>query len=55
MGEGEEVRVVDIGGLGSYPCGGTHVKTLKELGRVVVRSIKRQKGISRVSYEVVDA
>ncbi|KAL1601531.1 hypothetical protein SLS60_006446 [Paraconiothyrium brasiliense] len=55
VGDGEEVRVVDIGGLGSYPCGGTHVKTLKELGRVVVRNIKRQKGISKVSYEVVDA
>lgn len=54
VGEGEEVRVVDIGGLGSYPCGGTHVRTLKELGRVVVRNIKRQKGISKVSYEVVD-
>lgn len=54
VGEGEEVRVVDIGGLGSYPCGGTHVRTLRELGRVVVRNIKRQKGISKVSYEVVD-
>lgn len=52
--EGEQVRVVDIGGLGSYPCGGTHAKSLKELGRVVVRNIKRQKGISKVSYEVVD-
>lgn len=52
---GDEVRVVDIGGLGSYPCGGTHVRTLKELGRVVVRNIKRQKGISKISYEVVDA
>ncbi|OAG10856.1 uncharacterized protein CC84DRAFT_1081854 [Paraphaeosphaeria sporulosa] len=55
VGEGDEVRVVDIGGLGSYPCGGTHVACLKELGRVVVRGIKRQKGISKVSYEVVDA
>ena len=54
VGEGEEVRVVDIGGMGSYPCGGTHVVSLKDLGRVVVRNIKRQKGISKVSYEVVD-
>ncbi|KAJ4287684.1 hypothetical protein N0V90_012387 [Kalmusia sp. IMI 367209] len=54
VGDGEEVRVVDIGGLGSYPCGGTHVGKLGELGRVVVRSIKRQKGVSKVSYEVVD-
>ncbi|KAF2688442.1 hypothetical protein K458DRAFT_484502 [Lentithecium fluviatile CBS 122367] len=51
---GDEVRVVDLGGLGSYPCGGTHVKSLKELGRVVVRNVKRQKGVSKVSYEVVD-
>jgi len=55
VGEGDEVRVVDIGGLGSYPCGGTHVATLAELGRVVVRNIKRQKGITKVSYEVADA
>lgn len=57
-GEGEEesIRVVDIGGKGEgcYPCGGTHVGRLGEVGRVVVRGIKRQKGISRVGYEVVD-
>ncbi|KAF2119185.1 alanyl-tRNA synthetase-like protein [Lophiotrema nucula] len=53
---GEEgVRVVEVGGLGSYPCGGTHVQRLRELGRVVVRNVKRQKGISKVSYEVVEA
>jgi hypothetical protein len=31
------------------------VSSLRELGRVVVRGIKRQKGVSKVSYEVVDA
>ncbi|KAF2002553.1 ThrRS/AlaRS common domain-containing protein [Amniculicola lignicola CBS 123094] len=59
VGEGikggeEGVRVVEIGDVGSYPCGGTHVLRLSELGRVVVRNIKRQKGVSKVSYEVVD-
>jgi Ser-tRNA(Ala) deacylase AlaX len=49
------VRVVQIGQVGSYPCGGTHVLKLKECGKVVVRGIKRQKGISKVSYEVQDA
>ncbi|KAH7371991.1 Threonyl/alanyl tRNA synthetase [Pyrenochaeta sp. MPI-SDFR-AT-0127] len=49
------VRVVEFGDVGSYPCGGTHVLTLKECGRVVIRGIKRQKGISKVSYEVNDA
>jgi Ser-tRNA(Ala) deacylase AlaX len=54
--EGEEsVRVVDLGGVGSYPCGGTHVKTLKELGKVVVRNVKRQKGVSKVGYDVAEA
>ncbi|KAJ4319298.1 hypothetical protein N0V94_003991 [Neodidymelliopsis sp. IMI 364377] len=38
----------------SYPCGGTHVKSTKECGRIVVRNIKRQKGITKVSYEVQD-
>jgi Ser-tRNA(Ala) deacylase AlaX len=49
------VRVVEIGDAGSYPCGGTHVKTTKGCGRVVIRNIKRQKGITKVSYEVQDA
>ena len=48
------VRVVEIGDVGSYPCGGTHVLKLSECGKVVVRGIKRQKGVSKVSYEVVD-
>lgn len=55
LSENEGVRVVDIGGVGRYPCGGTHVRTLKECGRVVVRNVKRQKGVSKVGYEVVDA
>jgi Ser-tRNA(Ala) deacylase AlaX len=49
------VRVVEIGDVGSYPCGGTHVARLSECGRVVVRGVKRQKGVSKVSYEVQDA
>ena len=50
----EGVRVVEIGEAGSYPCGGTHVKSTKECGKIVVRNIKRQKGITKVSYEVQD-
>ncbi|KAF2633360.1 alanyl-tRNA synthetase-like protein [Macroventuria anomochaeta] len=55
MDDDDGVRVVEIGDAGSYPCGGTHVKTTKECGRVVIRNIKRQKGITKVSYEVQDA
>ena len=54
--EGEtDVRVVDLGGLGSYPCGGTHVRSLGELGKVVVRNVKGKKGISKVGYEVAES
>ncbi|RMZ67074.1 alanyl-trna synthetase [Pyrenophora seminiperda CCB06] len=47
------VRVVDMGGKGSYPCGGTHVERLGEVGKVVVKGVKRSKGVSRISYDVV--
>lgn len=60
-GDSGKVRVVDIvsagpgGSRGAYPCGGTHVPETGKVGRVVVRNIKRQKGNSKVSYEVTDA
>ncbi|CAG5153678.1 uncharacterized protein ALTATR162_LOCUS3282 [Alternaria atra] len=53
--EEDGVRVVEIGSEGSYPCGGTHVLKLKECGKIVLRNIKRQKGVTKVSYEVQDA
>ncbi|KAG4421139.1 hypothetical protein IFR04_005782 [Cadophora malorum] len=51
--EGEtEGRVVEMDGLGAYPCGGTHVATCDQVGKVEVRKIARSKGVSRVSYRV---
>ncbi|KAL4747465.1 hypothetical protein BDW72DRAFT_206483 [Aspergillus terricola var. indicus] len=58
MVEGREVegmgrvRVAEIGDLDANPCGGTHVASTKRTGKIVIRKISRQKGISRVSYEV---
>jgi Ser-tRNA(Ala) deacylase AlaX len=54
-GDEDGVRVVEIGDQGSYPCGGTHVVRLGECGKIVVRNVKRQKGVSKVGYEVQDA
>ena len=52
--EGESLgRVVEMEGLGAYPCGGTHVGTCGEVGKVEVKKIGRSKGVSRVSYRVV--
>ncbi|KAK0117545.1 hypothetical protein ONS95_011883 [Cadophora gregata] len=51
--EGEtEGRVVEMEGLGAYPCGGTHVARCDLVGKVEVRKIARSKGVSRVSYRV---
>ena len=47
-----ELRVVRIGEVDVYPCGGTHVATTDLCGRVGVRKISRQKGVSRVGYTV---
>jgi len=51
--EGENLfRVVEVVGLGAYPCGGTHLPSTRDVGRVVVRRVSRAKGRSKVSYEV---
>ncbi|KAL4904689.1 Threonyl/alanyl tRNA synthetase [Aspergillus multicolor] len=58
MAEGREVgglgkvRIAEIGELDANPCGGTHVASTKATGRITIRKISRQKGVSRVSYEV---
>ena len=51
--EGELMgRVVEMEGLGSYPCGGTHVQDCSQVGKIVVKKISRSKGTSKVSYTV---
>jgi len=50
--EKTRIRVVEIVGTEVYPCGGTHVRTSRECGKVTVRKIGRSKGSSRVSYNV---
>ncbi|KAM0278185.1 hypothetical protein ACHAQH_005298 [Verticillium albo-atrum] len=50
--EGELARAVDIEGAGAYACGGTHMATTGEVGHIRIRNIKRQRGISKISYEL---
>jgi len=51
-GHDGNVRVVEIETAGAYPCGGTHVPDTSVVGEIVVKGIKRQKGISKVSYSI---
>jgi Ser-tRNA(Ala) deacylase AlaX len=52
LAPGEKYRVVKIVGAEAYPCGGTHVDTTDQCGKVGVKKISRNKGTSRVSYNV---
>ncbi|KAF2753306.1 ThrRS/AlaRS common domain-containing protein [Pseudovirgaria hyperparasitica] len=46
------LRAVEIEGVGSYPCGGTHLPRTSDVGRIEIRKIARKSGICRVSYAV---
>ena len=48
--ENNGIRTVTWGNLPAYPCGGTHVKTLNEIGQVEIKKIKLKKGQITVSY-----
>lgn len=36
----------------AVPCGGTHVKDIKQIGQLNITNIKRKDGSIRVSYSV---
>lgn len=48
----EGTRVVEIGTLGGYPCGGTHVHSTVKLGKVKVGKISNKKGNTKIAYTV---
>ncbi|MCJ1307892.1 hypothetical protein MMC25_001540 [Agyrium rufum] len=50
--EGELIRAVDVQGEGAYACGGTYALTTGIIGPIVIRKIKRAKGITKISYSV---
>lgn len=45
-------RVIIYGDNFGIPCGGTHVKNLKQIGTITVPKLKEKKGVIRVSYTV---
>lgn len=46
------LRTITIEQLEPVPCGGTHVKSLSELGSVSVLKLKKRKGATKISYRV---
>ncbi len=45
-------RVVFVYGEHGAPCGGTHVKNIKEIGYVEISKIKTKSGNTRISYRI---
>jgi Ser-tRNA(Ala) deacylase AlaX len=44
-------RVISYDGFG-IPCGGTHVKELKGIGKITIKKLKTQAGTLRISYQI---
>lgn len=47
------LRQVGFGELPAYPCGGTHVARLSEIGDVTITQLKLKKGQMIVHYSLV--
>jgi Ser-tRNA(Ala) deacylase AlaX len=48
----EGAREIGFGELPAYGCGGTHVRSLKDLGTVTIASLSLKKGTLSVHYSV---
>jgi Ser-tRNA(Ala) deacylase AlaX len=47
---GKSARTVNFAGYAGCGCGGTHVRSTGEIGRIEIRKIHFKKGVTRVSY-----
>ncbi len=45
-------RIVLYNDTFGIPCGGTHVRSVSDIGQIIIRKIKAKKGIIKVSYSV---
>ncbi|ONN65340.1 hypothetical protein [Herbaspirillum sp. VT-16-41] len=47
------LRQIGFGELPAYPCGGTHVAALGEIGQIRIESVRIKKGEALVRYDVI--
>lgn len=50
---GKSARVVNFAGFSICGCGGTHVNTASEIGKITIRKIKSNQGKTKIAYSVV--
>lgn len=49
---GKSARVINFAGFSGFGCGGTHVNSASEIGKITIRKIKCKSGSTKVSYEI---
>lgn len=49
---GKKARTVNFQGFSICGCGGTHVISSGQLGKILIKKIKSKKGITKIYYEV---
>lgn len=50
---GKKARVVNFKGYSICGCGGTHVASSGQIGKIVIKKIKSKKNITKISYDVL--
>ncbi len=50
---GKSARVVNFVGFSICGCGGTHVNSASEIGKIIIRKIKSSQGKTKIAYSVV--
>ena len=50
---GKPARIVNFTGFSTCGCGGTHVNSASEIGKITIRKIKSKKGITKIAYSVL--
>ncbi len=48
----EGKRFIGFGYFKAFPCGGTHVKNINDIGSIKIKYIKFKKGAMKISYDV---
>ncbi len=49
---GKPARIVGFAGFPTCGCGGTHVNSASEIGKVIIRKIKSKKGKTKIAYSI---
>ncbi len=50
---GKSTRVINFTGFSICGCGGTHVNSASEIGKITIRKIKSNQGKTKIAYSVV--